>query len=53
MANAVAKAVRYIGQEDFDLFADSDRHALIKLVRDYFCGDESAEMSSGEPWLAR
>ena len=45
----VAKAIRYIGQEDFDLFGDSDRHALMALVEDYFCEDEPTEMSSGKP----
>ena len=47
----MAKAIRYIGQEDFDLFSDSDRNAMMALVEDYFCGDEPTEMSSGKPRL--
>ena len=47
----MAKAIRYIGQEDFDLFSDTDRNAMMALVEDYFCGDEPTEMSSGKPRL--
>ena len=47
----MAKAIRYIGQEDCDLFSDSDRNAMMALVEDYFCADEPTEMSSGKPRL--
>ncbi len=36
----MARAIRCIGQDDFDLFGDSDRNALMELVHDYFCGDD-------------
>ena len=45
----MVKAVCYIGQEDFDLFTRGNRHALMTLVKDCFCGDECAEMSLGKP----
>ena len=51
MADKVAKAIRYIGQADFDLFSDSDRNAMMPLVEDYFCRDEPTEMSFGKPHL--
>ena len=51
MADKVAKAIHYIGQEDFDLFGDGDRHTLMTLVEDYFCGDKATEMSSSKPRL--
>ena len=47
MADRVAKTLTYIAKEDFQLFAPSDREALMSLVEDYFCGDDPEETSSG------
>ena len=51
MADRVARAIRYMGREDFDLVGDNDRPALMELVEDYFCGDDPEESSSGKPWM--
>ena len=49
MEQRVAQAVRCMGEDDFDLFGQSDRASLMELVTDYFCGDEQdfEEQSSG------
>ena len=49
MADRVARAIRYMGREDFDLVGDNDRPALMELAEDYFCGEDPEEMSSGKP----
>ena len=39
MEQRVAQTLNCFANEDFDLFADTDRHALMDLLQDYFCGD--------------
>ena len=45
----VAETLNLIVDPDFDLFADSDRHALMDLLHDYFCGEATEESDSGKP----
>ncbi len=51
MADRIAKAVRCMGEDDFDLFGASDRSALMDMISDYFVGDDPEEVSSGKPRL--
>ena len=49
MEREVANAVNYLFDDDFDLFfAAGDRHALMDLVEEYFCGEDPDDMSSGK-----
>ena len=44
----VAKALRYIGEENYNLFGGSDQQSLLTLIEDFFCEDNPQEMSSGK-----
>lgn len=48
MEREVANAVNYLFDDNFDLFAAGDRHALMDLVEEYFCGEDPDELSSGK-----
>ena len=48
MEREVANAVNYLFDDDFDLFAAGDRHALMDLVEEYFCGEDPDDLSSGK-----
>ena len=39
MERRVAQTLNCFADKDFDLFADTDRPALMDLLHDYFCGD--------------
>lgn len=48
----VARALRLIGENEFDIFDSVDHRGLLELVEDYFCGDDPQEVSSGKLHLS-
>ena len=49
MESRVAGTLNYIAQEEFDIFAESDRHTLMDLLQDYFCTETADDPDSGKP----
>ena len=47
----VARALRYIGEENYSLFGGNDHQSLMTLIEEFFCEDDPQEMISGKSRL--